>query len=182
MRMTSEFFALSFNTISKKIANCQNRLIWWQMERLLEQLNIAVVGWFLVLLVIELNLSKPLLGVGCRNRSAAVILVSENIASLATLFSNDGEALTAEKAFDYGLAYRIRIWKTDKTVEQLLKIKKRSFQILCAERKRFGKHSLKVMGPICGSWIDLQKKLAFMRRFQGRVIAYSEKRRSLKGK
>ena len=42
--------------------------------------------------------------------------------SRATHLVMTGEALTAEKAFDYGLAYRVcESEKLDKTVEQLLK-------------------------------------------------------------
>ena len=73
--------------------------------------------------------------------------------SRATHLVMTGEALTAEKAFDYGLAYRVcESERLDKTVEQLLKKLRRGiFKFLCCHERNGLGSLLERMGPICGS-------------------------------
>ena len=116
MRMTSSLLVLIaelVNTISKKIQQLPKPVIMMADGAVAgAAANIAVAVDF-VLLVIVLNLSKPLL-VGLAPDAGGLFLLGKAIGmSRATHLVMTGEALTAEKAFDYGLAYRVLwIWKT----------------------------------------------------------------------
>ena len=99
--------------------------------------------------------------------------------SRATHLVMTGEALNAEKAFDYGLAYRVcESDKLDKTVDQLLKkLRRGSSNSYAAMKEMVWEAFLKDWDQYAGLELELQKKLAFTEDFKEGVIAYSEKRR-----
>ena len=105
--------------------------------------------------------------------------------SRATHYVMTGEALTAEKALDYGVAYRVcEAEKLEKTVEQLLKkLRRGSANSYAAMKEMVWEAFLKEWDLYAGLELNLQKKLAFTEDFKEGVIAYSEKRRpQFKGK
>ena len=129
---------------------------------------------------------QAFVGVGLAPDAGGLFLLGKAIGmSRATHLVMTGEALTAEKAFDYGLAYRVcESEKLDKTVEQLLKkLRRGSSNSYAAMKEMVWEAFLKEWDQYAGLELDLQKKLAFTEDFKEGVIAYSEKRRpQFKGK
>ena len=129
---------------------------------------------------------QAFVGVGLAPDAGGIHLLSRSIGvTRAAQLAMTGEALTAEKAFDYGLAYRVcESEKLDKTVEQLLKkLRRGSSNSYAAMKEMVWEAFLKDWDQYAGLELDLQKKLAFTEDFKEGVIAYSEKRRpQFKGK
>ena len=137
------------------------------------------------------QLPKPVImvadgAVGLAPDAGGLFLLGKSIGmSRATHLVMTGEALNAEKAFDYGLAYRVcESDKLDKTVDQLLKkLRRGSSNSYAAMKEMVWEAFLKDWDQYAGLELELQKKLAFTEDFKEGVIAYSEKRRpQFKGK
>ncbi|MFQ7477691.1 MAG: enoyl-CoA hydratase-related protein, partial [Streptococcus sp.] len=129
---------------------------------------------------------QAFVGVGLAPDAGGLFLLGKSIGmSRATHLVMTGEALNAEKAFDYGLAYRVcESDKLDKTVDQLLKkLRRGSSNSYAAMKEMVWEAFLKDWDQYAGLELELQKKLAFTEDFKEGVIAYSEKRRpQFKGK
>ena len=133
--------------------------------------NIAVAVDFCIISERTKFSSGVFVGVGLAPDAGGLFLLGKSIGmSRATHLVMTGEALTAEKAFDYGLAYRVcESEKLDKTVEQLLKkLRRGSSNSYAAMKEMVWEAFLKVMGPICGSSNWICKETSIYRRFQGR--------------
>ena len=147
--------------------------------------NMAVAADF-CLATDKAKFIQAFVGVGLAPDAGGIHLLSRSIGvTRAAQLAMTGEALTAEKAFDYGLAYRVcESEKLDKTVEQLLKkLRRGSSNSYAAMKEMVWEAFLKEWDQYAGLELDLQKKLAFTEDFKEGVIAYSEKRRpQFKGK
>ena len=111
------------NTISKKIKQLPKPVIMVADGAVAgAAANIAVAVDFCIISD-RTKFIQAFVGVGLAPDAGGLFLLGKAIGmSRATHLVMTGEALTAEKAFDYGLAYRVcESEKLDKTVEQLLK-------------------------------------------------------------
>ena len=97
----------------------------------------------------------------------------------ATHLVMTGEALTAEKALDYGLLYKVcEAEKLEKTTEQLLKkLKRGSLNSYRAMKEMVWKSLFSGWSEYAELELELQKSLAFTEDFKEGVRAHSEKRR-----
>ena len=174
------------NTISKKIKQLPKPIIMVADGAVAgAAANIAVAVDFCIISD-RTKFIQAFVGVGLAPDAGGLFLLGKAIGmSRATHLVMTGEALTAEKAFDYGLAYRVcESEKLDKTVEQLLeRVRRGSSSSYSARKEMFWESFLKEWDQYAGLELDLQKKLAFTEDFKEGVIAYSEKRRpQFKGK
>jgi len=179
-------FAELVNTISKKIKQLPKPVIMVADGAVAgAAANIAVAVDFCIISD-RTKFIQAFVGVGLAPDAGGLFLLGKAIGmSRATHLVMTGEALTAEKAFDYGLAYRVcESEKLDKTVEQLLKkLRRGSSNSYAAMKEMVWEAFLKEWDQYAGLELDLQKKLAFTEDFKEGVIAYSEKRRpQFKGK
>ena len=129
---------------------------------------------------------QAFVGVGLAPDAGGIHLLSRSIGvTRAAQLAMTGEALTAEKALEYGLAYRVcESEKLEKTVDQLLKkLRRGSSNSYAAMKEMVWEAFLKEWDQYANLELNLQKKLAFTEDFKEGVIAYSEKRRpQFKGK
>lgn len=174
------------NTISKKIKKLPKPVIMVADGAVAgAAANIAVAVDFCIVSE-RTKFIQAFVGVGLAPDAGGLFLLGKAIGmSRATHLVMTGEALTAEKALEYGLAYRVcEAEKLEKTVEQLLKkLRRGSANSYAAMKEMVWEAFLKEWDLYAGLELDLQKKLAFTEDFKEGVIAYSEKRRpQFKGK
>ena len=174
------------NTISKKIKQLPKPVIMVADGAVAgAAANIAVAVDFCIISD-RTKFIQAFVGVGLAPDAGGLFLLGKAIGmSRATHLVMTGEALTAEKAFEYGLAYRVcESEKLEKTVEQLLKkLRRGSSNSYAAMKEMVWEAFLKEWDQYANLELNLQKKLAFTEDFKEGVIAYSEKRRpQFKGK
>ena len=174
------------NTISKKIKQLPKPVIMVADGAVAgAAANIAVAVDFCIISE-RTKFIQAFVGVGLAPDAGGLFLLGKAIGmSRATHLVMTGEALTAEKALEYGLAYRVcESEKLEKTVDQLLKkLRRGSSNSYAAMKEMVWNAFLKDWDQYANLELDLQKKLAFTEDFKEGVIAYSEKRRpQFKGK
>ena len=123
---------------------------------------------------------QAFVGVGLAPDAGGLFLLTRAIGvTRATHLVMTGEALTAEKALDYGLLYKVcEAEKLEKTTEQLLKkLKRGSLNSYRAMKEMVWKSLFSGWSEYAELELELQKSLAFTEDFKEGVRAYSEKRR-----
>ena len=117
---------------------------------------------------------QAFVGVGLAPDAGGLYLLTR-----ATHLVMTGEALTAEKALDYGLLYKVcEAEKLEKTTEQLLKkLKRGSLNSYRAMKEMVWKSLFSGWKEYAELELSLQKSLAFTEDFKEGVQAYTEKRR-----
>ena len=97
----------------------------------------------------------------------------------ATHLVMTGEALTAEKALEYGILYRLcESDKLEKITDQLIKkLKRGSMNSYKAMKEMIWESQFSAWEGYAKLELQLQKSLAFTEDFKEGVRAYSEKRR-----
>lgn len=123
---------------------------------------------------------QAFVGVGLAPDAGGLFLLTRAIGvTRATHLVMTGEALTAEKALDYGLLYKVcETEKLEKTTEQLLKkLKRGSLNSYRAMKEMVWKSLFSGWSEYAELELELQKSLAFTEDFKEGVRAYSEKRR-----
>ena len=161
------------NTISKKIKKLPKPVIMVADGAVAgAAANIAVAVDFCIVSE-RTKFIQAFVGVGLAPDAGGLFLLGKAIGmSRATHYVMTGEALTAEKALDYGVAYQL-----------LKKLRRGSANSYAAMKEMVWEAFLKEWDLYAGLELDLQKKLAFTEDFKEGVIAYSEKRRpQFKGK
>ena len=172
------------NTISKKIKQLPKPVIMVADGAVAgAAANIAVAVDFCIISD-RTKFIQAFVGVGLAPDAGGLFLLGKAIGmSRATHLVMTGEA--AEKALEYGLAYRVcESEKLEKTVDQLLKkLRRGSSNSYAAMKEMVWEAFLKEWDQYANLELNLQKKLAFTEDFKEGVIAYSEKRRpQFKGK
>ena len=129
---------------------------------------------------------QAFVGVGLAPDAGGLYLLTRAIGvTRATHLVMTGEALTAEKALEYGILYRLcESEKLEKTTEQLIKkLKRGSGNSYKAMKEMIWKSQFSDWEEYAELELHLQKSLAFTEDFKEGVCAYSEKRRpKFKGK
>ena len=123
---------------------------------------------------------QAFVGVGLAPDAGGLYLLTRAIGvTRATHLVMTGEALTAEKALDYGLLYKVcEAEKLEKTTEQLLKkLKRGSLNSYRAMKEMVWKSLFSGWKEYAELELSLQKSLAFTEDFKEGVQAYTEKRR-----
>ena len=123
---------------------------------------------------------QAFVGVGLAPDAGGLFLLTRAIGvTRATHLVMTGEALTAEKALDYGLLYKVcEAEKLEKATEQLLKkLKRGSLNSYRAMKEMVWKSLFSGWSEYAELELELQKSLAFTEDFKEGVRAYSEKRR-----
>ena len=123
---------------------------------------------------------QAFVGVGLAPDAGGLYLLARAIGvTRATHLVMTGEALTAEKALDYGLLYRLCPQdKLEKTCDQLIKkLKRGSANSYRAIKEMVWKSLFTAWDEYAELELQLQKSLAFTEDFKEGVRAYSEKRR-----
>ena len=147
------------NTISKKIKQLPKPVIMVADGAVAgAAANIAVAVDFCIISE-RTKFIQAFVGVGLAPDAGGLFLLGKSIGmSRATHLVMTGEALNAEKAFDYGLAYRVcESEKLDKTVDQLLKkLRRGSSNSYAAMKEMVWEAFLKDWDQYAG--LELQKR------------------------
>ena len=123
---------------------------------------------------------QAFVGVGLAPDAGGLYLLSQAIGvTRATHLTMTGEALTAEKALEYGLIYKlVESEKLQKTLDQLIKkLKRSSPNSFAAIKEMVWQTCFRDWESYAALELDWQKKLAFKEDFKEGVLAYSQKRR-----
>ncbi|MGT2846636.1 enoyl-CoA hydratase [Streptococcus massiliensis] len=123
---------------------------------------------------------QAFVGVGLAPDAGGLYLLTRAIGvTRATHLVMTGEALTAEKALEYGLLYRLsESEKLQKTVDQLLKkLKRGSINSYRAMKEMVWQSLFTAWDEYAALELNLQKSLAFTDDFKEGVRAYGERRR-----
>ncbi|MBP2623625.1 trans-2-decenoyl-ACP isomerase [Streptococcus oricebi] len=123
---------------------------------------------------------QAFVGVGLAPDAGGLYLLARAIGvTRASHLVLTGEALTADKAMEYGLLYRLcPSEKLEKTCEQLIKkLKRGSANSYRAIKEMIWKSLFTGWDDYAQLELELQKSLAFTEDFKEGVRAYSEKRR-----
>lgn len=141
--------------------------------------NMAVAADF-VIASDKTKFIQAFVGVGLAPDAEGMFLLTRSIgASRATQLAMTGEALSAEKALDYGIVYKVvEAEKLDKTVAQLIKkLKRGSINSYAAIKEMAWKSEFENWREYAQAELRLQGELAFKEDFKEGVIAHSERRR-----
>lgn len=141
--------------------------------------NIAVAADFVVSSS-KTKFVQAFVGVGLAPDAGGLFLLSRAIGSnRASQLAMTGEGLSAEKALEYGIIYRlVEPEKLDKTVKQLIKkLLRGSINSYAAIKQLVWESQFKDWYSYRQLELDLQKSLAFKEDFKEGVRAYSERRR-----
>lgn len=123
---------------------------------------------------------QAFVGVGLAPDAGGLYLLTRAIGiTRATQLAMTGEALTAEKALEYGIVYRLaESDKLDKTTDRLVtRLKRASVNSYKAIKEMVWQSSFEGWQDYAKLELDLQKSLAFTDDFKEGVRAYTEKRR-----
>lgn len=129
---------------------------------------------------------QAFVGVGLAPDAGGIFLLSRSIGvNRASQLTMTGEALSAQKAHDYGIVYKVvESEKLEKTVAQLCKkLLRGSINSYSAIKQLVWKSEFENWQDYAKLELDLQRELAFKEDFKEGVIAHSERRRPVfKGK
>lgn len=123
---------------------------------------------------------QAFVGVGLAPDAGGLFLMSRSIGTTrATQLAMTGEGLSAEKALEYGIVYRIsESEKLEKATNQLTKrLLRASVNSYRAIKEMIWESSFKDWESYTAVELRLQEELAFKEDFKEGVRAYSEKRR-----
>ena len=123
---------------------------------------------------------QAFVGVGLAPDAGGLYLLTRAIGvTRATHLVMTGEALTAEKALEYGILYRLcESDKLEKITDQLIKkLKRGSMNSYKAMKEMIWESQFSAWEGYAKLELQLQKSLAFTEDFKEGVRAYSEKRR-----
>lgn len=147
--------------------------------------NMAVASDF-VISSDKTKFIQAFVGVGLAPDAGGIFLLSRSIGvNRATQLAMTGEALSAEKALDYGIVYKVvEPEKLEKTVAQVCKrLLRGSINSYGAIKQMVWKSQFENWEDYAQLELDLQRELAFKEDFKEGVIAHSERRRpNFKGK
>lgn len=123
---------------------------------------------------------QAFMGVGLAPDAGGIFLLSRAIgANRASHLAMTGEGLSAEKALEYGIVYKMaEPEKLEKTVQQLLKkLMRGSINSYIAIKKLVWESQFKDWESYRRLELDLQESLAFKEDFKEGVRAHAERRR-----
>ena len=141
--------------------------------------NMAVAADF-VIASEKTKFIQAFVGVGLAPDAGGLFLLTRSIGvSRATQLAMTGEALSAEKALDYGLVYRlVEPEKLQKTTQQVIKrLLRGSINSYRAIKEMIWKSEFENWEAYQSLELELQRSLAFKEDFKEGVIAHSERRR-----
>ncbi|MGT2910324.1 enoyl-CoA hydratase [Streptococcus cameli] len=141
--------------------------------------NMAVASDF-VIASDKTKFIQAFVGVGLAPDAGGLFLLTRSIgASRATQLSLTGEALSAEKALDYGIVYKVvESEKLEKTVAQVTKkLLRGSINSYKAIKEMVWKSEFENWQEYAELELNLQRELAFKEDFKEGVRAHSERRR-----
>ena len=129
---------------------------------------------------------QAFVGVGLAPDAGGIFLLSRSIGvNRATQLAMTGEALSSEKALEYGIVYKVvESEKLEKTVAQVCKrLLRGSINSYWAIKEMVWKSEFENWEDYANLELKLQRELAFKEDFKEGVIAHSERRRpAFKGK
>ena len=123
---------------------------------------------------------QAFVGVGLAPDAGGLYLLTRSIGiNRATQITMTGEPVSAEKALDWGIAYKVvDSEKLEKTVSQLIKkLNRSSVNSFKAIKEMVWESEFAGWEKYAKLELDLQKSLAFTEDFKEGVRAYSERRR-----
>ena len=123
---------------------------------------------------------QAFVGVGLAPDAGGLYLLTRSIGiNRATQITMTGEPVSAEKALDWGIAYKVvESEKLEKTVSQLIKkLNRSSVNSFKAIKEMVWESEFAGWENYAKLELDLQKSLAFTEDFKEGVRAYSERRR-----
>lgn len=141
--------------------------------------NMAVAADF-VIASDKTKFIQAFVGVGLAPDAGGIFLLSRSIGvNRATQLAMTGEALSAEKALDYGIVYRVvEPAKLEKTVAQVTKrLLRGSINSYKAIKEMIWKSEFENWADYAKLELQLQKELAFKEDFKEGVLAHAERRR-----
>ncbi|HFU4450275.1 TPA: enoyl-CoA hydratase [Streptococcus suis] len=141
--------------------------------------NMAVAADF-VIASTKTKFIQAFVGVGLAPDAGGIFLLSRAIgANRASHLAMTGEGLSAEKALEYGIVYKMaEPEKLEKTVQQLLKkLMRGSINSYVAIKKLVWESQFKDWESYRRLELDLQESLAFKEDFKEGVRAHAERRR-----
>ncbi|MGT2715170.1 trans-2-decenoyl-ACP isomerase [Streptococcus respiraculi] len=141
--------------------------------------NMAVAADF-VIASDKTKFIQAFVGVGLAPDAGGLFLLSRSIgANRACQLAMTGESLSAEKALEYGLVYRVvEQEKLAKTCQQLVKrLLRNSPNSYRAIKELMWKSEFEAWEEYARLELDLQRELAFKEDFKEGVRAYFERRR-----
>lgn len=141
--------------------------------------NMAVAADF-VIASDKTKFIQAFVGVGLAPDAGGLFLLTRSIgATRATQLAMTGEALSAEKALEYGIVYKVvESEKLDKTVAQVVKkLSRSSINSYRAIKQLVWKSEFENWKEYAALELSLQEELAFKEDFKEGVIAHSERRR-----
>lgn len=141
--------------------------------------NMAVAADF-VLASDKTKFIQAFVGVGLAPDAGGLFLLTRAIgATRATQLALTGEPLSAEKALDYGIVYKmVEAEKLEKALAQLIKrLLRGSDNSYKAIKQMVGKSEFENWKDYTKLELELQRVLAFKEDFKEGVIAHSEHRR-----
>lgn len=129
---------------------------------------------------------QAFVGVGLAPDAGGLYLLTRSIGiNRAAQITMTGEAVTADKALEYGFVYKVcESEKLNKTTERLIKrLQRSSINSYKAIKEMVWQSEFAGWGDYAKLELEAQKKLAFTEDFKEGVRAYTEKRRpQFKGK
>ncbi len=129
---------------------------------------------------------QAFVGVGLAPDAGGLYLLTRSIGiNRATQITMTGEAVTAEKALDYGFVYKVcPSEKLEKTTDRLIKrLQRNSINSYKAIKEMVWQSEFAGWGDYAKLELEAQRSLAFTEDFKEGVRAYTEKRRpKFKGK
>lgn len=141
--------------------------------------NMAVAADF-VIASVKTKFIQAFVGVGLAPDAGGLFLLSRSIgATRASQLAMTGESLTAEKALEYGIVYRVvEQEKLAKTCQQLVKrLLRHSPNSYRAIKELLWKSEFEAWEEYARLELDLQRQLAFKEDFKEGVRAHFERRR-----
>lgn len=141
--------------------------------------NMAVAADF-VIASTKTKFIQAFVGVGLAPDAGGIFLLSHAIgANRASHLAMTGEGLSAEKALEYGIVYKMaEPEKLEKTVQQLLKkLMRGSINSYIAIKKLVWESQFKDWESYRALELELQESLAFKEDFKEGVRAHAERRR-----
>ncbi|HFU4115878.1 TPA: enoyl-CoA hydratase [Streptococcus suis] len=141
--------------------------------------NMAVAADF-VIASTKTKFIQAFVGVGLAPDAGGIFLLSRAIgANRASHLAMTGEGLSAEKALEYGIVYKMaEPEKLEKTVQQLLKkLMRGSINSYVAIKKLVWESQFKDWESYRRLELDLQESLSFKEDFKEGVRAHAERRR-----
>lgn len=141
--------------------------------------NIAVAADF-VIASTKTKFIQAFVGVGLAPDAGGIFLLSRAIgANRASHLAMTGEGLSAEKALEYGIVYKlVEPEKLEKTVQQVLKkLMRGSINSYVAIKQLVWESQFKDWEPYRRLELQLQERLAFKEDFKEGVRAHAERRR-----